>query len=136
MIQTTSERLHPTAPGRAKNFGRLLQHALGRLLILPDHAVFNQEGSGHRRAFFSMREHHAMTHVWNFVQTGIRQPSLEPSTPSGLTLKTDEPDPPLNHRLKGPKCFDDGQNEKIRAWYPMYDFQLVSIRFQNVRGFY
>jgi len=32
------------------------------------------------------------------------KPSLEPSTPSGLTLKTDESDPPLNHSLKGPKC--------------------------------
>ena len=35
------------------------------------------------------------------------EPLLEPSTQSGLTSNQDEPDPPLDNVLKGPKCFDD-----------------------------
>jgi len=51
---------------------------------------------------------------------------LDPSTPSGLILDQDEPEPLLGNLLRWPNCFDDGhQTKKIRRWRP--EFRLLKI---------
>ena len=45
-------------------------------------------------------------------------PSLEPSTPSGLTSKTDEPNPPIIHTLTHPKAYDNGHLRQVSHQRP------------------
>ena len=44
-------------------------------------------------------------------------------------MKIDEPDPPLNHRLNRPKCFDDGQAKALNLFTAAADAGLLAAQY-------
>ena len=55
----------------------------------------------------SCRNHRKET---NDQKTDHPKPPFKPPTPSGLISNQDEPEPALEHMLRRPICFDDGQS--------------------------